>query len=80
MSSIPIPGTFSHNGMSSSGAIPVVSEVGTTCTNQRVHRSRDPVMFPESKRTRICPSRDETVRWTGRIPEKTGTLISTDLH
>ena len=44
MSSIPIPGTFSHDGMSSSGAIPVVSEVGTTCTNQRVHRSRDPVM------------------------------------
>ena len=36
MSSIPIPGTFSHDGMSSSGAIPVVSEVGTTCTNQRV--------------------------------------------
>lgn len=27
MSSIPIPGTFSHDGMSSSGAIPVVSEV-----------------------------------------------------
>jgi hypothetical protein len=48
MSSIRIPGTFSHEGMSSSGAIPVVSEVGTKCMNQcmnqRMHRSRDWVM------------------------------------
>ena len=40
MSSIPIPGTFWPDGMSSSDAILVVSEVEMTGPNQGVHPSR----------------------------------------